>query len=424
MRVVINKNNIYDYLILSLIYLQLVIFEFIGLGRYLTWICCCLIIVRLLTVRKKLKAGSIGVICIALASLYLLSAVRGNPSSISITKSNLIMQIYPLLYALYLSYLAGRKPEIIDTVLKRSFILFNATLLVNYLVLYRQITVPYSIAAKATSAVITYYEDTISGLFAYASTHVVCLFTIFVILYNLSYSKSIQRVSKRRLLFLYTFFIAVIGGVISLYNDNKMFFLLLPLTVFIHWFADPNKKISNRLTQVIIVLGFLPVILALLYNLNNGIKVFFDRNFFRLFAKISKSLFLGNTVSGSTERVAIIVYALERPSTWLFGDGVSSAGFYQSGLHGFNHFGQASIGSLLILTGIWYTTLITILYWKLFKTVAENKRNHRVSIGIVLLLIVLMIYSQCITRTNIMTTLLLIMLTFRMRQRYINFEVA
>ncbi|MCR5213892.1 MAG: hypothetical protein K6E10_05715 [Eubacterium sp.] len=151
--------------------------------------------------------------------------------------------------------------------------------------------------------------------------------------------------------------------------------------------------------------------------MSGGVKDFVYARFVTIFKYVRKAFVAGNSISGSGERVALVVYALKNPDTWILGEGFSHAGLYQAKIHGFKHFGQSSLGAFLILGGVWYTIVITGLYTKIFINLIGGKIKSVISIGAILVFAFLMIYTQTFTRTNIMTALVLIMLAFGMRQR-------
>lgn len=417
MRIMIKKESIIDQFVLLLMYLQLVILEFFGFGQILNKLVCGIILLRV--VIMKGRQWQTGVLYgMLLCCLFALSVFMGEKVIASNVKSTFLMLCYPMVYTYYIVFLCRNKPGFFDECISRYFWVFNTTMVVNLIVLLFQIFVPYSIQAiVADSQVISYYEDTISGLFQYASVHVVCLFTIFICIYDISYLKKIRNRNVKHVLMGFVALMILISCVIAVNNDNKAFFLLLPLSLFMYWYA--GKMDTGRKAIYLFGAGVVGIILIWIgYSFSDSVKAFLDNTLFHTLKIIREAWGLGVSAKGSNERIAIIGYALSFPCVWLFGTGFGSSGFYTSGYHGFYHFGQADFSSILLLGGVWFSILILLYYYKSFMCIVrpntiKNKRALRVSV--LMILLSTSIYTQCYTRTNIMETLILIMLAFRVR---------
>ena len=410
---IIKKSNLLDNTILLLMYLQLIILEFLGFGQMLNKVIALLIIVRLVISLKRRKIEFI--IPVILIVLFLIGCLVGQEIHFNIMKSNFLMLFYSYIYLYYIFFLCKNKNGYIDTLLKKMFIPFNLTMVINIIVLFIQITHPYLITAKITSIEIDYLEDTISGLFAYGATHVVSLFTTFIVLYNFSYAKGIRKANVRKLLRIYTCILILITSFIALFNDNKAFFILMPMILLIFWYADKEKR-SLRLNRIVMSCFILPIFLYVLYLLSVDFREFIDNNFLSLYRMILNSVNLGSMANGSNERIAMIFYALKCPDTYLFGKGFGSVGLYQAGVEGFRHFGQADFGTLLILGGVWFTSLLLCSYIKMLNgIIAKKKLNEVVGVGIIIIVLILTAYTQCVTRTNCTMCLILIALSLRYR---------
>lgn len=421
----LKKSDASDYFLLSVMYLQLVILEFFGYGQILNKVLTVLILVRVLFMRgRQWQKGYLfgGVLCI----LYVFSLLLGDTFDTSNALSNFLMLLYPAVYTYYIVFLCKNRSDIINTVINRGFWVFNVTMVVNIIVLLMQILVPYSVnAVIADSNAIGYYEDTISGLFRYASTHVVCLFTIFIILYDISYMKQIEKKSARILIWTLVVIMTIISFFIAANSDNKAFFLLLPVSILAFWFSGKMSS-TSRLTKSLFFLMVVPIVIMMLYNFNNGVRSFFDDNFIKTVRLITNSYNLGASANGSNERIAILPFALSRVSTWMAGTGFGSNYIYSSGYLGFNHFGQADLGSVLILGGIWFTVLLITYYIKSFAFIIGSQRKTNRGVLIFCIFVILFctaVYTQCFTRTNTITTLILIMLAFRVRYNQENAEL-
>lgn len=416
----IKKTDAFDYILLLLIYLQLVILGFFGISSTLNKIISGLILFRIIILPgKQWQQGLL--YGIGLWLLYIFSLIFGDKFIFLNARSNFLMMVYPLIYTYYIVFICKNRSEFLDRIIEKSFWIFNITMIVNIIVLLIQIFIPNSIIAVVEDAyVIDFYEDTVSGLFEYASTHVVSLFTIFIILYDLSYVKSLKYKILRTFIWILVIALTTISLFIATYNDNKAFFLFLPLAIVMFWLSG-KMDFSRRILKIICFSLAIPLALFAMYNSMDGFKQFIDDNFTRTFNLINSSVRLGSSASGSNERIAILGFALSRPSTWLTGTGFGSAMFYEDNYMRFHHFGQADLGSLLILGGIWFTILLTAFYMKSFiSIIGETKGKGSIALKLAVFIILLstMIYTQCFTRTKFITSLTLIMLAFRVRTRF------
>lgn len=409
-----NKKTCIDTGLLLLMYLQLVILEFFGWQTFLNKGVTLLILLRLLWQPGKQLKGCVQCIGI-LISMYCASTIIGESINWNNIKRNFLMQAYPIVYFYYVSFLCSRNPEYMDRIMEKGFWVFNITMLVNMVVMAIQIVRPNLIMAVAVSGTIDYYADTISGLFQYGSVHVVCLFTIFLLLYNMSYQKTLQKKRQRNLLIGYTVLVGAVMVLISVLNDNKAFFILMPiaLVLYILTSASVNPKLKKN---VLISILIIPVVIGLSYSIVEPFREFVDEEILSVINLISGALHLGNKANGSNERIAIISYALKMPSVWLFGMGFGTAYLYQSGFEGFRHFGQADLGSILLLGGLWYLILLCFVYYKMMKKMFNAKRADVMLWGVTAILLITALYTQCLTRPNITMGMLLIVLVFRMQK--------
>lgn len=281
-------------------------------------------------------------------------------------------------------------------------------MIANIIVLLLQILIPNSIIALTDETnLISYYEDNISGLFEYGGTHIVCLFTIFIVIYNISFVDNIKSRNSKMFIRLMTAIMVLLSLFIASNSDNKAFFILFGIVLFLYWYSG-DLSISKRILFILFLLIVLPVALYFIYHTSTDIKEFVDS------VLLARSL--GNKVIGSSERIAIVIVALQRESTWLLGTGFGSTFMYGAGYLGFVHFGQADFSTILALGGIWYLLILFVYYLKGFYVIIDCKHlkgsaTLKVSVGIILVLISL--YTKNFTRTNIALTLLLIMLVFR-----------
>ena len=140
-------------------------------------------------------------------------------------------------------------------------------------------------------------------------------------------------------------------------------------------------------------------------------QILVDTQVCGLFDMVGSSASVGTAADGSNERIAIIGFALLRPATWSLGEGLGASSFYASGFMSFNHFGQADMGSFLILMGVWETAAYVAFFHSVVSEFMEQEKGSNGRIVRLLLLLTILItflYTQCFTRVNCCLCLLLL----------------
>lgn len=303
----------------------------------------------------------------------------------------------------------------IKKVLNKGFFIFNITILANFIVLYYQINYPYSIIAKTSGNGIDLYLDLCSGLFTYGGTHVLNIFTCFLVVYNFSYSSKLRNPCRKRLLIIWNLGIIGLSLFISMFNDNKAMFILVPLITIIYFFTS-KKSQSARVQRIFCSLLVTLILVPILYNGSLSFKEFIDDNVLNLFDLVDTSISAGNSANGSGERIAMIKYALSNNSTFIFGTGLATTGFYTEYYLGFHHFGQADLGTLLNLGGIYFVTTMVICYFRLIIGIVDKKnRNPLVNIGLFCFFMFVLTYTQTCTSKDLCLALILVALAFRFK---------
>lgn len=412
----VQRQNIFDCIILLLIYLQLVILGFLGYEAQLNKIILAAVLFRFSVIKWKnvidKRQFTWLVVSIGLFTLSCLFASGGNE-----LKSNSLMLLYGFTVLIYVTYLCRKKSEFINNVVRSSFWIFNLTAIINVIVLVIQINIPFLIIGKITTEEISYYEDTICGLFSYGGTHLVCMFSVFIVLYNFALMQTLRNKMKKNVLFVYNIALLISFTYTSLNSDNKMFFLLTPLSLVVFFFWGRTQLSAKRIFNTLgLVLIFLFTLLFT-YNLIEPFKNIVDDNIISLVSSSKNDLFEGNKANGSSERLAMIPYALSTERSWLFGDGLTHS-FYKQDFHGFNHFGQADFASFLILGGIWFSVSYLILYMSFLSCIAypsPKKRNKATSLLLSLLVCVIYVYTQLFSRIIAVEALILIFLSYRIK---------
>lgn len=404
----IKKNDFIDTILLSIMFAQLIILEFFGFGGTMNKLLAILLIARMIFYPHKRK-NYIGELSVLIIFLFVFNLLFTGMGRTDIIKTNFLVIFYPYIYMCFVCFLCKQRPEYMNSLTKRMIIPLNIIMVVNIVVLILQIQYPNLISAVITTKEIDYYEDTVSGLFEYGSTHIVCLFTTAVVLFNFSVIKKLKGKKTGKLLAFVTLLIVVFIFGISTFNDNKAIYVILPIALLLFWLAQIKSNYKRIARIVLILIG---IVMACI--LSKDFYAFLDDNVFNVYKMSAEAWNLGTQANGSNERIAIIMFALAKLSTWLCGTGFGNSAVYAEGYLGFKHFGQADLGSIMILGGIWFTIVLIYTYIKMLNTIAkDNKKNKWVGLGIAVIFILSIIYTQCITRTNSVSCQILIALAYR-----------
>ena len=418
MKLSLNKN-LMDYVILIMMVLQVFVLEFFGLGPIVIKFNVVLIVLRILYAfkekeiqlyknreRKYFVLFGLIFVFFALSSLFSAELSLGN------IKSNFLTFLYPLLYAYYIRFICVNRSHIMHDCFEKGLPLFNGLLLLNFVVLYIQILFPYSINAIRNIPEVTYYPDLISGLFEYCSVHLVNIFFIFVLMMNYEYTKVMKNKTHKKYMYIYMLFLLANEIIISTQNDNKMFFPVFLVVILCRYIYDQSHQTKFDYKKVLYFIGALIGVVALVYFVVPPFRHYVDESIFGLFQRV---LDMKNNTEGSAERVAIFFFALSQPSTWLFGKGFGTSYIYASGFLGFPHFGQSDLGSLLVLGGMAFTFVVISYYAMIVLDITSSKSKNKVInfFNFAFLVSCMILFTQMISRTNLIVVFMLLMLTYK-----------
>lgn len=396
-----EKLPIEDRALISIVLFKLLFADFIGIGGLFNAICVFLIVVRLVSVQFRMRKAPI--LLLLLTCSFPVIAFALDQPFMSYIK-NYIRLVQVLIYALYASYLIGSQRGALLGLLVHATDFLNATLIVNYIVMYIQLIRPGLIVASHTGVEVM-GVDMICGLFGYGSTHTVALFTVFVILANIL--RCFACPEKRLLRAIWIVFASVYTMAFSLLNDNKALWFFLPLAllaVLSVYFSRSSFDTRLRIS----VVGCLCVLIAVgLYAMVPTVRKAIDSTVMDTVKTALRAMRPGAYALGSDERFKIITYAFLKPESWTVGDGIGAADFYQEGYCGFPHFGQSDFGSLVVLTGFVGFLLIVSL-----NTLLLCSSNTSTQLKVILpsLMIVGAIYTQVFTQVRIAVPFLMLLI--------------
>ncbi len=340
-----------------------------------------------------------------LISILILSTIWGNGYS------NVLSNVRSMLYSLFSLYIIAiimiRNDEMLFDMLKSRMTFFNVVLILN--------TIIVAIQAKGTGFMIKsswlasnpYYDDQVAGLFGFNSTNQLGMYTIFVALLNMAYAKySLKNQTKKRILIVYTILMIGLMAILSKYNDNAGYYIVLLLYMGLYLAYDTFFLTKRSITKFLKVFSYIVLILfTLIVFLNLPVtKAVWDK-------------YLGNRIyvmlhfqtagmTGSNERLYQVAYGLSQSACWFFGKGFGTAKFIQADAHGFLHFGISSMGGYIILLGVWFFVFYTIMYSKILSLLTFYKHGKK-AIRIVTF-IIMVLFSMYIPVYNDARSVILI----------------
>ncbi len=387
--------NDIDSLILAMLLSKEFILDYFGIGLSLNLIICCSILIRILCSTWRIPSFvflSIGFLSILLALNYCIGG------SLVVFIGNMLRVFQVIIYALYLVYLKRERSEFLRNMYGKGAYLFNGVLLINLLVMYIQYRCPGAFVAVSNGPALA-GEDLISGLFGYGSTHVVAIYTTFVVVYDIDL---LTRMKTKGPLLIFTLVMSVLSLYIATLNDNKALFFFLPLGVILYamiWASFDSRRIRGLFIAFFVV----SLVMMILFWSSTFFRSFVEQNIFHSIHIAMRALEEGAYVNGSDERFKMIVFALGHEMSWALGDGFGLAGIYQEGYVGFNHFGMSDYGSLIVLGGIWFYALLVVFYTK---SLTFDVLNHRKNKGVIVFVIVILIvassmFTQIFTQVRI-----------------------
>ena len=342
--------------------------------------------------RKKICGKTVIVFLLASSFLFVVSAILSpNASALSY---NVRSSLYSLCIIGILFIINSSDRNFLLKKLLENIKLLNALLIVNILTLALQTRRTGFLIKNSWLAINPYYEDHCAGLFGFNATNVLGLYSIFVMMLNLSYAHINKKENKR--IIIYTLLTQAIMAFLSQYNDNTGFYMLL--VIFLGVYALASIQRNRDLAKKIIRIFSYCMLIVILFIIALNLPVLGDHIRVSVLDKIQRVLFYDSFggASGGSERLAIIRYALALKSTMLFGTGVGATQWIQANSYGFVHFGINSMGSYILIGGIWfyisYTLLFAEIYYSLFIS-SNREKQYTMKIIIIGIVIIFSLYT-------------------------------
>lgn len=340
-----------------------------------------------------------------LLSIMFFSMIYGGNNSN--TLSNIRSMGYSLFSLYILAIVINRNDVLVFEMLKKRICFFNIVLILN--------TIVVALQAKGTGFMIKsswlqqnpYYDDQVAGLFGFNATSQLGMYTVFVALLNLAYCKcDMKRAGKKLIILMYTFFMVGIMAVLSKYNDNAGYYIVLVMYLGLYLAFDVlfmTKKADIKFAKVG---GYvLLMIIALIAFLNiPATKAVLDKY---LRNRIEVMIhFQSSGMTGSNERLYQVQYGLSQLEGWIVGKGFGTAKLIQADAYGFLHFGISSMGGYIILLGIWFFLLYTLMYSTILTRMATY--SHGKNIIHMISFVVMILFAMYISVYNDARSVILI----------------
>ena len=404
-----------DEIVLIIMLFQVSLGSYLGLLRRLNPIILLMILIRLVIGYKQSRRVFRLLLPLGLFYLlYIINIFVSSGGKFEYARRNFLVVLYPMIQLFYVVYI--NEKGIMIKFIEKYFIFLNMFGAFSIVVGFIQYYFPGSFAAvNLTGEVNTFLGDSVYGLFGYNQQHTFGLYLIFLILCDFQYIKlEKSRIAKGMIIFL-----LISSTALFAVADNKAFLLLLPLSFIILVIFDYLRE-TTFFRSIKLWKRFVggAVLFIILFLLIPSVRSFLQDNVINTVNNALHAINMGNKAYGTTERIAIILWALKRAETWVLGIGFDKAMVFEGKNYlGFAHFGQSDLGAFLILGGIWMTLIIVIYVYGCFYKIAGG--SHTISIWCKLLLFIytwlIIIYTQVFSRVDNMLCVALFVCLLQLR---------
>lgn len=409
MKISIKKKDLLNWSIYLIIIFNILLFRWLNVTSFSNNILLLLIVLSIL---ENVKSYSKSLIWIAfiLIPVYMLINIRIVGGHYSIVFDNFRSILLPLLILLYFSNIIRQNPCLLKSMLKKSFGFFNFFIIINIPVILLQISGNYFfnniVRSVSTNSI---DPDLASGLFGVNGTPQLALFAAFVIIYNFYYIFDNQfNKNKKNFLIGYTVIIAIIYTVISLYNDNKFFYVIILIYTVIYHFINLKIKVKHeqRNIRFIVFMGriipFLFFIFIFIWIIYNFTQIGEDIN--QMIHDFQIGIEKTYLVQGSNERFGMISFILQDTMHRRLGYGIGYTQWTTPYTFGFVHYGQSDLGTFMCLGGIWFAIIIFIY---VIQCIKHCIRDNWITLLLAVMILILSVYTQIFTVSTLMSNVML-----------------
>ena len=403
-----EKEIVINKIIIILLFLQFTVFRWLHISIYAGYLFDLLVIVSYIFLPEKYNKR---LVCfVFLLGLYFLINYIINGGTIRNIVANYRDLFSPMLLILYTCYLVENR--IIDNRLEKIVFPANFYMLLNIVAIHFEANGYTWLAGKTFVGFtgFTVFQDSISGLLGLYGVPLLGMFMIFLLLSNHLYA-NYKLTGKKRIIFnTYNIVLLVYSLVISYFNDNKIFYVLLffIIPLFIIEILIYNDSSRDKTKAIKHLLYYFVIMIILLIILHFVFDEFREMEY-KVFQSLKDALDYENAFNiGSGERLSILLYFVNKIGLF-FGMGLGKGRWTQKGLLGFKHFGINDLGAILCLGGLVLLLLILAMYYELFKKMYKSNIKR---IVFLVLTIIVMFLTQINMNFSGMILYLMICLVF------------
>ena len=407
MRIKINLKTLSD-ITFGLIIGQVIIFRFFNVQGYVNKLLLLLEIICIFLNRTN-KFGLNKWLIVFGGILFLNGFYYGYGD---VFWSNILMLFYPLLDIFFVGWYSKKYQFSMIRMLKKIVIPVNVYMWINIIVMLIQMRGTYFMVGYSDWENPAYW-DLISGLFGYSTTHVVCMFTTGVILYDLVEIKLLKGNSKLYMKFNIILLI-IVSSWMAIINDNIAFFIVAPLSIMCWIFFSTNLKRVSKFLKICLACLTIVLLTSVTFTIAPDIRTFLYKEILYKFIGVFQVAQSGNNIThGSMERIAQIIYGLNVLNGWKLGAGFNKVGLFHNGYFGFAHFGNANAGGMVCLGGIWSWLALCLVYSENISSFLKvNKKSVIVFCFSIVFVILLSIYTTLFTDVSIALSAYFIVVVF------------
>ncbi len=399
-----NNADIIDYAILTILLLHVMIIRWLSLSGTFNIIIDFLIFITLFKkIPYFIKQKSFIVLLILF--LYFLFNFVQCGGQFNILIKNIYNMLTPILIIFYMTHTLFYKKHIVQTYFRKLLMPCNLYMVINIPVLILQLNGHYYLSGLSDS-VNSMKQDLICGLFGYNGIPMMTLFFCFLITYNWNYFET-HNVKNNKLFVIYNFSLIIFMSIISLFNDNKAFFVLFLFFIIMYLFVSRSDRIlyalrkdnlPNLISKYYIHIMVILVVAFLIYQFT-GV----GDSIQKMISDIILGLTKGNLAQGSNERFGMISLMLNNPDHLRLGYGIAKYAWTQPNALGFVHFGISDFGTFFCLGGLLYIILyISVIYFCIRKQFSKKL----VQIVLIAFILILSIYTQIFTITSLIVSVM------------------
>ena len=357
----------WEGLILFILLIQVFAVQWLAMTYYYCSVINVILLAYLVGHYKRIKKIGISDLPFALFLLYGLIQLVRPGANLSVLNNNMLYVATSLLIVVTLaSFSLNRKN------LRRSFAsifpIVNIYIILNIPILILQMNGHIELSGRhAVENTNPYKADLICGLFGYNGTPILATFVAFFFVYNLWYYR--HKIKKKYKTIFLIYYVLLFGFYlfIAVPSQNSGYFLVLAMFFVLYYLSRHSnygylmQKIRKSIKGIAIVVLMI-IITVILYN--------HYAPFYETVNKIRNVINIGTTnyyltgsyITGSAERFAMVTYYLTNDTNKLFGVGIGSMRWKEQLGFGFLHFGQSDMGPFLLIGGLVFVVLLTLIF--------------------------------------------------------------